>query len=260
MGRCLRLIRLSRGNGTGNGASQQCQQKTGAIHRAEPFRHNIQCERLYRKGFRVRRSRRGPRTRDAVLVVSMRIHQICTGWGYLLSRATACASGRTGAGSGRLHRRLPAKRQGGGDSHRYVLWFGGRPGQSACGRADLRDQDPAQAQELSLLIASAAQAYGLARDLDARFDLLAERFWPGPLTLIVRAGSRLPLRSTANPGDVALRVPDAAIPRAIVEKLGLPITATSANLQGLPECNYAACHNAVWGSHSIDRRWRNHRS
>jgi L-threonylcarbamoyladenylate synthase len=94
---------------------------------------------------------------------------------------------------------------------------------------------------LSLLIASAAQAYELARDIDARFDLLAERFWPGPLTVIVRAGSRLPLRSTANTGNVALRVPDAVIPRAIVEKLGLPITATSANLQGLPECNYAAC-------------------
>jgi tRNA threonylcarbamoyl adenosine modification protein (Sua5/YciO/YrdC/YwlC family) len=94
---------------------------------------------------------------------------------------------------------------------------------------------------LSLLIASAAQAYGLAREIDFRLDLLAERFWPGPLTVIVRAGSRLPLRSTANTGNVALRVPDAVIPRAIVEKLGLPITATSANLQGFPECNYAAC-------------------
>ena len=94
---------------------------------------------------------------------------------------------------------------------------------------------------LSLLIASAAQAYELARQIDSRFDLLAERFWPALLTLIVRAGSRLPLRSTANTGNVALRVPDAAIPRAIVEGLGLPITATSANLAGLPECNYAAC-------------------
>jgi L-threonylcarbamoyladenylate synthase len=91
---------------------------------------------------------------------------------------------------------------------------------------------------LSLLIADAAQAYGLARDLDTRFDRLAERFWPGPLTLIVRAGSR---RSTANTGNVALRVPEAVIPRAIVERFGLPITATSANLQGWPECNYAAC-------------------
>jgi L-threonylcarbamoyladenylate synthase len=94
---------------------------------------------------------------------------------------------------------------------------------------------------LSLLIESAAQAYELAREIDARFDLLAERFWPGPLTLIVRAGSRLPLRSTANTGNVALRVPDSAIARAVVSTLGLPITATSANLQGLPECNYAAC-------------------
>jgi hypothetical protein len=34
-----RLIRLSRGNGTENKAGQQCQQKTGAIHRAEPFPH-----------------------------------------------------------------------------------------------------------------------------------------------------------------------------------------------------------------------------
>src|SRR6202012_5648091 len=94
---------------------------------------------------------------------------------------------------------------------------------------------------LSLLIASAAQAFQLARDTDARLDLLAERFWPGPLTVIVRAGSRLPLRSTANTGNVALRVPDAAIPRAIVEAFGLPITATSANLQGLPECTHSAC-------------------
>jgi tRNA A37 threonylcarbamoyladenosine synthetase subunit TsaC/SUA5/YrdC len=37
-----------------------------------------------------------------------------------------------------------------------------------------------------------------------------------------------------------LRVPDAAIPRAVVEAFGLPITATSANLAGTPECTNAA--------------------
>jgi L-threonylcarbamoyladenylate synthase len=93
---------------------------------------------------------------------------------------------------------------------------------------------------LSLLISSPEQAYELARDTDALFDKLAERFWPGPLTIIVRAGTRLPLRSTANTGNVALRIPDAAIPRAVVKKLGLPITATSANLQGAQECTHAA--------------------
>jgi tRNA threonylcarbamoyl adenosine modification protein (Sua5/YciO/YrdC/YwlC family) len=92
---------------------------------------------------------------------------------------------------------------------------------------------------LSLLIASSAQAYELVRDSDPMLDKLAERFWPGPLTIIVRAGTKLPLRSTAHTGNVALRVPDAAIPRAVVERFGLPITATSANLQGSPECTHA---------------------
>ena len=93
---------------------------------------------------------------------------------------------------------------------------------------------------LSLLIASLAQAYELARDTNPLLDKLAERFWPGPLTIIVKAGCKLPLRSTANTGNVALRVPDAAIPRAVVERFGLPITATSANLRGASECANAA--------------------
>ena len=93
---------------------------------------------------------------------------------------------------------------------------------------------------LSLLIANVSQAYELSRDLGTNLDRLAERFWPGPLTVIVKASSRLPLRSTANTGNVALRVPDAAIPRAVVAAFGLPITATSANLAGTPECTNAA--------------------
>ena len=83
---------------------------------------------------------------------------------------------------------------------------------------------------LSLLIANVSQAYELARDTDMLLDKLAEKFWPGPLTIIVRAGTKLPLRSTAHTGNVALRVPDAAIARAVVEAFGLPITATSATL------------------------------
>jgi tRNA threonylcarbamoyl adenosine modification protein (Sua5/YciO/YrdC/YwlC family) len=97
----------------------------------------------------------------------------------------------------------------------------------------------ARHKPLSLLIGETTQAYGLARELDSAFDRLAERFWPGPLTIIVKAGSRLPLRVTANTGNVALRVPEAAIARAVVTGLGLPITATSANLRGMPECTYA---------------------
>ena len=97
----------------------------------------------------------------------------------------------------------------------------------------------ARHKPLSLLISETAQAYGLARDIDTAFDRLAERFWPGPLTIIVKAGARLPLRVTANTGNVALRVPESPIARAVVDALGLPITATSANLRGMPECTDA---------------------
>ena len=92
---------------------------------------------------------------------------------------------------------------------------------------------------LSLLISGLAQAYTLARDTDPLLDKLADRFWPGPLTIIVRAGTKLPLRSTANTGNVALRVPAAEIPRAIVTRLGRPVTATSANLRDAAECTDA---------------------
>lgn len=99
----------------------------------------------------------------------------------------------------------------------------------------------ARHKPLSLLIADVAQSYELARDVDSAFDRLAEKFWPGPLTIIVKAGSRLPLRVTANTGNVALRVPEAPIARAVVAQLGLPITATSANVAGAPECTHARC-------------------
>src|SRR5882672_12281413 len=64
---------------------------------------------------------------------------------------------------------------------------------------------------LSLLIENVDQAEEFARPLPDDFHLLARRFWPGPLTMIVPAASHLPLKVTANTGNVALRVPAAEI-------------------------------------------------
>src|ERR1700675_2599056 len=83
---------------------------------------------------------------------------------------------------------------------------------------------------LSLLIESVDQAEELAKALPEEFYALARKYWPGPLTIIVKAGSRLPLKVTANTGNVALRVPHAKIPLAVVAAAAIPITATSANL------------------------------
>src|ERR1700747_3517210 len=92
---------------------------------------------------------------------------------------------------------------------------------------------------LSLLIESVDQAEDLARPLPKEFYDLARRFWPGPLTIIVRAASKLPLKVTANTGNVALRIPSAKIPLAVIRAAGIPITATSANLSGASECTTA---------------------
>ena len=92
---------------------------------------------------------------------------------------------------------------------------------------------------LSLLIESVDQAEDLTRPLPEEFYKLARKYWPGPLTLIVRAASRLPLKVTANTGNVALRVPAAKIPVAVVRAAGVPLTATSANISGAAECTTA---------------------
>jgi L-threonylcarbamoyladenylate synthase len=92
---------------------------------------------------------------------------------------------------------------------------------------------------LSLLIESVEQAEYLARPLPDAFYAIAEKYWPGPLTMIVKASSRLPLKVTANTGNVALRFPDAIIPVEVIRAAGVPITATSANISGASECTTA---------------------
>jgi tRNA threonylcarbamoyl adenosine modification protein (Sua5/YciO/YrdC/YwlC family) len=92
---------------------------------------------------------------------------------------------------------------------------------------------------LSLMIEGVDQAEDLTRPLPEEFYKLARKYWPGPLTLIVRAASRLPLKVTANTGNVALRVPAAKIPVAVVRAAGVPLTATSANVSGASECTTA---------------------
>jgi len=92
---------------------------------------------------------------------------------------------------------------------------------------------------LSLLVESVDQAEDLTRPLPEEFYKLARKYWPGPLTLIVRAASRLPLKVTANTGNVALRVPACKIPVAVVRAAGVPLTATSANVSGAAECTTA---------------------
>ncbi len=65
--------------------------------------------------------------------------------------------------------------------------------------------------------------------------ILAERFWPGPLTLVLPASPELPPRLTAGLDTIAVRMPDHAAPLALAAGIGRPITGTSANRSGEPD-------------------------
>jgi len=89
---------------------------------------------------------------------------------------------------------------------------------------------------LPILINSLIYAQVLARDLPDNFYRLAQACWPGPLTIVVDASNRLPLKVTANTRRVALRWPKNKIVSDLIAELGVPLTGTSANLSGCPTC------------------------
>jgi L-threonylcarbamoyladenylate synthase len=98
----------------------------------------------------------------------------------------------------------------------------------------------AETKALPILVNSIEQAVTLMRDVPDPFLVLAHKFWPGALTLVVEATHRLPLKVTGNTARVALRWADSRIVTALIEAAGGPITGTSANLSGYPSCTCAS--------------------
>ena len=89
---------------------------------------------------------------------------------------------------------------------------------------------------LPILVRDTLMAEELASELSTRFFLLARRFWPGPLTIIVPAAARVPLKVTGNTGRLALRQPRSAVAVQLVALTNQPLIATSANMSGSPTC------------------------
>ena len=85
---------------------------------------------------------------------------------------------------------------------------------------------------LPVLLSGPEQLRQVADDVPDQLEAVAEAFWPGAMTLIVKRNSSLPPRLTAGNPTVAVRVPDHPIPRELARRLGRPITGTSANISG----------------------------
>ena len=63
---------------------------------------------------------------------------------------------------------------------------------------------------------------------------LINKFWPGPLTLIIKKKKIVPSEITAGLKNTSIRLPDNIVARALIKELGSPIAAPSANLSGSP--------------------------
>jgi L-threonylcarbamoyladenylate synthase len=79
-------------------------------------------------------------------------------------------------------------------------------------------------------VADVAQARELAAAWPEHADLLAQAFWPGPLTLVVERSRRVPPALSGGGPSVAVRAPAHAIAQALIRALGDPIAAPSANV------------------------------
>ena len=118
----------------------------------------------------------------------------------------------------------------------YGICCAATPGNPAHGRIfGIKRRDRAQTLPWFVADVDDLARYGL--DVSARALRLAERLWPGALTIVVRASAEVP-PEYAQPGDggatIALRVPASDLDRAVVRALGVPLAQTSANTHGAP--------------------------
>jgi L-threonylcarbamoyladenylate synthase len=87
---------------------------------------------------------------------------------------------------------------------------------------------------VALIAADLTMAFAVAREVPAEARVLAEAFWPGPLTLVLPAREGIPAALIGADGGVGVRVSSHPIASALAVGLGGPLTATSANLAGEP--------------------------
>jgi len=82
------------------------------------------------------------------------------------------------------------------------------------------------------LIPEPLQAWGLGADVSPVAVRLMDRYWPGPLSLILRASPLVPKRVLGHGGTIALRCPDDTLCQAILDRIGGPVVSSSANVSG----------------------------
>jgi L-threonylcarbamoyladenylate synthase len=111
-----------------------------------------------------------------------------------------------------------------------------------------------EAKPLPLVAECLEQARSLCAAWPDGASRLAGRFWPGPLSLVLPAGPRVPAEVTSGTGTVAVRVPACLLDRRLCAEAG-PLIATSANRAGRPgpeSCPAAVAAVGGWAALALD--------
>jgi len=100
-------------------------------------------------------------------------------------------------------------------------------------------KDRGSEKALSLLLADVVDLAPLCAEVPLAARVLAQRYWPGPLTLVLRRSPAYHSAALGGGDTVAVRVPNHPFLRDLIRALGEPITGTSANRSGRPACRSA---------------------
>ena len=93
---------------------------------------------------------------------------------------------------------------------------------------------------LILHISKLDEIEDIVKEIPKSALILAEEFWPGPLTMVFKKSERVPYRTTGGLESVAIRMPSNKIARELIKAAGVPIAAPSANSSGRPSPTKAA--------------------
>lgn len=83
-------------------------------------------------------------------------------------------------------------------------------------------------------ISEFSQINSLVREIPEKVKLMADAFWPGPLTMIMPKSSFVPSVTSGGLDTVAIRMPKSEAARELISACGVPLAAPSANLSGSP--------------------------
>ena len=78
------------------------------------------------------------------------------------------------------------------------------------------------------------QVNDLAQEVNEKAKIIMEKFWPGPITIILKKKDIVPMRTSGGLNTVAIRMPSDPIAMSLLEEVKLPIAAPSANISGRP--------------------------